>query len=67
MCCAGEASIVNETTRTEYRVVGGRGPTIYYREGDLERARALVANTKGGHIQSRTVTETPWADLPESK
>lgn len=60
------------TERKEYRVVADRGPTLYYREGDLARARKQMAYGRelerpGVRIQVRMVATTPWVDLPESK
>jgi hypothetical protein len=58
--------------RVEYRVVGDGGPTLFYREGDLTRAKANADyRRERGHdgvcVQSRTVTESPWTDLPSEE
>jgi hypothetical protein len=60
--------------RTEYRVVGDNAisglPTEISRSFDLDRCHRKIwwakeLGYKNPHIEIRTVTRTPWVDLPE--
>jgi len=54
------------TERTEYRAISPDGRTPARATTSLEQARkAALRFGKELRIQSRTVTESSWTDLPE--
>ena len=58
--------------RVEYRVVGHHCRTLYYREVELGRAKAMAEyligrKQPGVHIERRFVVTSPWTDLPSEE
>jgi hypothetical protein len=61
---------MTEQSRTEYRVrtrIGVLHCSSEFPDAstNLEQARGLARCSRSGHIQTSTVTRTPWTDLED--